>query len=159
MRALLFSVLLILLVSDSEAQIGKLASDLISEMLVGGEIDNTLFRNYRHSSNCVFVILNNVIESDSSQRFSPKQHEARGYIVLFYPRKSIAGYEIKYWIEIDRIEATTSTACLSFRIITSENNWFEEYDKVYLSGNVTFLQVDGSWKVSERSIRRFKNTD
>lgn len=138
-------------------EIKKTTAELISEIYTFGEIDGGLFLNKRHSSDCIFVIVNEVIESDSSKvLFSTDEYDIGGLKVIYYPRKSIAGYNINYWFQVDEVLIGQKDALIRFKTIYSRDNWLEEYDQVHLDGQVEFRLEDGTWVIKGRKMREYK---
>ena len=136
----------------------RISAELVAKVYSLPEIHKDLFKNARHSANCVFVIVNDVIERDSLKiHLFSAQYDVADMKVLYYPRKSIAGYDINYWFQIDDVKIEQREASIRFKTIYSKDNWLEEYDQVHVDGKVEFELIEnGEWKIKRRKIREYK---
>jgi hypothetical protein len=136
----------------------RISAELVAKVYSLPEINKDMFKNARHSANCVFVIVNEVIERDSLKiQISSAQYDIADVKVLYYPRKSIAGYDITYWFQVDEISIEQKGASIRFKTIYSKDNWLEEYDQVHVDGKLEFeLMPNGEWRIKRRKIKEYK---
>lgn len=149
-----YKALLFLLVSfASKAQEHRDSIELISKIYLLDEVSKDLFMNQNYTPNSIFVIKNKILEVDSLKRIFPSRYPFENFIVVLCPRKYLIGYEINYWIQIDEIKINGSRAFILFKIVHSNDNWFQENDVTKMKGELYFVRLNGSWEITKKKIR------
>lgn len=138
----------------SFAQVNNIDSlSLIYNVYQLEEINKGKFDNPKHPERSVFIMYQ--VKKDEQHKVFQNRHlKVKDVDVYFYTRAYIVGFDINYWLVVDKIEWGPAKSKIVCRTVRSSDAWIESLDRTDLCIVMEFKKDGNEWIQTMNKVTR-----